>query len=233
MLLNNLLPVTAVLALFTIAHVQGTTATTTSTGFATTQGTTQGTTTVTTTYGTTTQTTTATTAGASSTTTTAGVTSSPTGAPTASCYPSADKVRINALMKNMSIQLFEVEAFLNGVNVALRKAASQSSTYGNNQRFRAAQATDGLVDYAYSFTHTGNVDTFGWLEIDLQGTYPIDSVVIYNRWCGNTSDPSGCLCRLSHSALLLLDNNDQWVASEFIGDTCGRASVQVNFPCAI
>jgi hypothetical protein len=51
MLLNNLLPVTAVLALFTIAHVQGTTATTTSTGFATTQGTTQGTTTVTTTYG--------------------------------------------------------------------------------------------------------------------------------------------------------------------------------------
>jgi hypothetical protein len=135
-------------------------------------------------------------------------------------------------MQNMPIQVFEVEVFSNGANVALGKAASQSSTYRQNPRFPATKATDGTVDVRTEFTHTDHtVEKFGWLEIDLEGTYPIDTVVIYNRWCGNSSDSDGCLCRLSHSALLLLDSNNQWVASDFIGDTCGQVSVQVNFPC--
>jgi hypothetical protein len=103
-----------------------------------------------------------------------------------------------------------VEVFSNGVNVARGKPASQSSSYSNNPKFQAAKATDGLVDNGHLFTHTDNrIEAFGWLNIDLQVTNPIDSVVIYNRWCRNTSDSAGCLCRLSHSALLVLDSNDQ------------------------
>lgn len=72
-----------------------------------------------------------------------------------------------------------MEVFSNGENVAVGKAASQSSTYRENPRFPAAKATDGTVDVRTEFTHTDHtVEKFGWLEINLPGTYPIDTVVI-------------------------------------------------------
>jgi hypothetical protein len=123
--------------------------------------------------------------------------------------------------------MFEVRILSAGENVALNKAATQSSTL---RSFAAGNAVDGATG-STSFSHTNPVKKFAWWEVDMQGTYAVDEVSIVNRYCRDVSDANGCLCRLSHSAVLLLDGNDNWVASEFIGDTCGQLEVTITFQC--
>ena len=122
------------------------------------------------------------------------------------------------------LNMFEVKVLSYGENIARDKMAIQSSTLKDTTD--ASKSVDGDET---TFSHTNDVNPF-W-EVNLDGPYPIQSVVIVNRWCQNPSDENGCLCRLSHSVLSILDENGDWVASQFIGGTCGQLEVNVAFSC--
>ncbi len=66
-------------------------------------------------------------------------------------------------------------------NIALGKAATQSSQY---QVYDAARAVDGNTDGVLannSVTHTDNVPTQAWWQVDLGGSRRIDRVQLWNR----------------------------------------------------
>lgn len=114
----------------------------------------------------------------------------------------------------MPIHIKEIEVYTAaGVNVALGKPASQSSTLNS---FEASRAVDGSVK---SFSHTK--DPSPTLQIDLGTEFEIHSIKIVNRYCKSTADPNGCLCRLSHVILSLFDGQG-WVSTTAIGNTCGQ-----------
>eukprot|EP00956_Cyclotella_meneghiniana_P039463 scaffold172234_cov78-Cyclotella_meneghiniana.AAC.1 len=53
-----------------------------------------------------------------------------------------------------------------------------------------------------------------------------------NRWCQDSSDPAGCLCRLSSANVILVDNQDAVIATQFVGeDTCGQVELSFDFSC--
>jgi hypothetical protein len=131
-----------------------------------------------------------------------------------SCYPIVTEVRLNSLT-GVQLQMFEVQVFSNGMNVAEGKPARQSSTFGN---LKASRAVDGKGN-TFSHTNDARSGDYPWWEVNLSGSYPIELVKIINRWCGDPSDPNSCLCRLSYSALSLFDG-DKWVMTEVVGDTC-------------
>jgi surface protein len=136
------------------------------------------------------------------------------GGPPFSCYPNASEVRLNSLT-GVQLQMIEVQVFSAGINVAEGKPARQSSTYRN---FKASRAVDGK---GYTFSHTNDTrgGDYPWWEVYLEASYPIELVKIINRWCGDESDPGGCLCRLSYSTLSLFDG-EKWVVTKVLGDTC-------------
>eukprot|EP00956_Cyclotella_meneghiniana_P031653 scaffold83776_cov22-Cyclotella_meneghiniana.AAC.2 len=135
-----------------------------------------------------------------------------------SCLPSANKIKLQSIL-GQHLHVLEVQVFSSGTNVALGKAATQSSTFkGKDEKFGANMAVDGNLD---SFSHTGG-GSFEWWEVDLGGSYPIESVKIYNRWCHDALDSSQCLCRLSHTAVLLVDGDGNVIHSEMMGDMCGE-----------
>jgi hypothetical protein len=78
------------------------------------------------------------------------------------------------------------------------------------------------------FSHTA--DTNVWWEVDLNGTFEIDQVLIKNRYCGGPDDPIGCLCRLSHASLMLLSDKGDWVDGVLLGNTCKGLEVVQDFP---
>ena len=79
-------------------------------------------------------------------------------------------------------------------------------------------AVDGNIE-SFSHTRTGS---FEWWEVDLGGIYPIESVKIYNHGCPDALDSSQCQCRLSHTAILLVDSDSNVIHSEMMGDMCGE-----------
>jgi len=86
-------------------------------------------------------------------------------------------------------------------NVALGATASQSSTcYG----FPASLAIDG--DYR-NFTHTCNTDPGAWWQVDLGGTFYIETVVLHNR-------TSCCGSRLRDITVSILDPTGETVVFE-------------------
>lgn len=126
----------------------------------------------------------------------------------------------------LQIQIFEVEVFSLGTNVGAGKTATQSTTYKGVTNFAARKAVDGDDT---TFSHTAHGDKAAWWEVDLGGMFPIESVKILNRWCGNSSDPYRCLCRLSHAAFVLYDDQNKWVYATLIGNMCGEHVYQNNF----
>ena len=144
-------------------------------------------------------------------------TSSPSPTSPAACYPNAKKIRLESTT-GQQIQLFEVEAFSSGVNLAENAYATQSST---RKGFVADKAID--LD-ASTFSHTD--DPNAWLEVDFGTLLPVESVTITNRYCKKPSDPMGCLCRLSNVTLSLLDYDDSPITSVSLGDTCGKHTVE-------
>jgi hypothetical protein len=136
------------------------------------------------------------------------------------CYPEAQKIKIEATT-GRPIHVFEVNVMSEGINVAKGKGASQSSTL---RSLVAERAIDGK---SWTFSHTA--DSNAWLEIDLEDSYPITSVDIANRWCKDDSDPKNCLCRLSNANLSLIDGNGNVIATESLGNTCGKADVSVDY----
>jgi len=114
--------------------------------------------------------------------------------------------------------MFEVQVYFSGMNVATGKSSSQSSTLSN---YGANLAVDGNTN---TFSHT-NVATSGssvWWKVDLGNEFPIESVTVLNRWCGSPADTGGCLCRLSYANLLLIDSNGTVVATQSVGNSCGK-----------
>jgi osmotically-inducible protein OsmY len=132
---------------------------------------------------------------------------------------SADKVRLESTTSEQ-LNIFEVEVYSSGANVALSGTASQSSTLN---AFAAGKAIDGGSS---TFSHTN--DSSAWWEVNLNGSVDISSIVIKNRWCGDENDTKGCLCRLS-SATLALYENGSIVATRALGDTCNELVVSVTF----
>ena len=129
--------------------------------------------------------------------------------------PHVKQIRIHAVTGH-PIQLLEVEVFSSGVNVALNKPALQSSTL---KSMAASRAVDGSKE---TFSHTTSESTFSWWEVDLEGSFPIDSVTIWNRYCQSPDDPRGCLCRLSYAVVSFFNGEGQWIATTSVGDTCGK-----------
>lgn len=123
----------------------------------------------------------------------------------------ANKVKLESTT-NKPIQVFEVQVFSSGTNVALGKSSSQSDTM---KKFHSSRAIDGKLD---SFSHTKGDNA--WLEIDLGGAYSIEKIGIRNRWCKTKSDPTDCLCRLSHVVVSLMDTTGEVVSSKTLDDTC-------------
>lgn len=123
--------------------------------------------------------------------------------------------------------MFEFQAFTDsGEEVAQGKTATQSSTFKNNSKFAASQAVDGDIS---TFSHTDNAATW---EVDLAQAYNISFISIKNRYCGDSSDQPGCLCRLSHATVQLLDSQRNIVKSASFDDTCGDFNPAIDFePC--
>jgi len=124
--------------------------------------------------------------------------------------------------------MFEVQVFSSGNNVANGKTSAQSSTLKTG--FAAGQAVDGDVT---TFSHT-NAKAQGspvWWEVDLGNEYSVESVTIMNRWCTDSTDPPGCLCRLSSAKLLLVDGKGSDTATLTMGDTCGKSKLLLDIPC--
>lgn len=150
---------------------------------------------------------------------------SPSSSPSISCFPKASRVKLQSLTGAL-IHVFEVQVYSSGNNVASGKVASQSSTFKNKTEFGAQKAVDGN---RVTFSHTAVDDYVPWWEVDLGEMYIIDSVKILNRWCGKLDDPSNCLGRLSHAAILLFTNQRQWVSTTFLGQMRGVSEFEHKF----
>ena len=123
------------------------------------------------------------------------------------------------------IQMFEFNAFTpSGDEVAVGKTSSQSSTLFSKPKFLPNNAIDGSLD---SFSHTN--DSSPWWEVDLEQDQHISSVIIHNRYCKDPSDSQGCLCRMSHATLSLLDVEGNIVASIDTGNTCAQQRLEYDF----
>eukprot|EP00956_Cyclotella_meneghiniana_P045277 scaffold361696_cov103-Cyclotella_meneghiniana.AAC.1 len=69
--------------------------------------------------------------------------------------------------------------------------------------------------------------------VDLEALFSVESIRIFNRWCKDSSDPHGCLCRLSNASVSLLNGNNDTVAAFSTNDTCGSSEIDISFttPC--
>lgn len=90
-------------------------------------------------------------------------------------------VRITNLGKSVILSLAEVQVLSEGRNVAADGIPKQSSTAYDGVASRAIdQITDGQYFRSNSVTHT-NTETDPWWEIELDNTYSIQSLNLWNR----------------------------------------------------
>ncbi len=114
-------------------------------------------------------------------------------------------VRVELPGKQRTLTLAEVQVFSDGVNVALKAKASQSSTAAGGA---AGRAVDGNTSGIYtdgSATHTQEGTDDPWWEVDLGREFPIEQIVVWNRTDGNLGN------RLNNFAVRVLDANKQTV----------------------
>eukprot|EP00956_Cyclotella_meneghiniana_P042436 scaffold248459_cov84-Cyclotella_meneghiniana.AAC.10 len=122
------------------------------------------------------------------------------------------------------IQVFEIETKSFGNNVALNGTARQSSTLRESIDHIASNAIDGNTQ---TFSHTD--DAHPYLEIDLGDRFELHRVIIHNRWCTNSTDPEGCLCKLSFAKLYLLGDRDIIIENRTLGNTCNMNIIAESF----
>jgi hypothetical protein len=142
------------------------------------------------------------------------------------CYHTAQKVKIEA-STDQQIQVFEVKVVSEGVNVAMEKSTHQSSTFSSaaGKNFVSDLAVDGNL---YTFSHTDDASPF-W-EVDLEDSFSIHSVEIFNRWCRDSSDPKDCFCRLSDATVSIIDSSGSILAKTSTNNTCGMPILNLTFP---
>ena len=153
---------------------------------------------------------------------------SPSKIPSQVCFHKGQKIKIEATT-NKAIQVFEIQVLSESTNVALGKTATQSSTFRNNDdKFGAKNAVDGSLE---TYVHTEYKSA--WWMVDLEALFSVESIHILNRWCKDSSDPNGCLCRLSNASVSLLDERNDTVAAFSTNDTCGTSEIDMSFitPC--
>ena len=139
----------------------------------------------------------------------------------------AKSVKIQSTTSN-PMHMFEVQVLSNGNNVALEGTSSQSSTFMNADKYAASRANDGNNS---TFCHT-NSQPDSWWEIELKDSFEVDSITVFNRYCGaDSSDSPGCLCRLSNAIFELYDESNNLVASSSLGDTCSQVFISKVFSC--
>jgi len=106
-------------------------------------------------------------------------------------------------------------------NLALNKPASQSSTYSTAEAERAVDGNTNGKWSGGSVTHTqGNSAGSSW-EVDLQATYPIEDINIYNRTDGC------CVFRLGNFTVKVLNSSGSTVWQQTI-TTAPNPSTTVN-----
>jgi len=110
-------------------------------------------------------------------------------------------VRIELPGKQRTLTLAEVEVFSDGVNVARKGKATQSTTAHGGTADRAIDGnTSGtFADGGQTHTNEGTDDT--WWEVDLGREVPIEKIVVWNRTDGGLSD------RLKNFTLIVRDAN--------------------------
>jgi hypothetical protein len=149
------------------------------------------------------------------------------------------KVRIEST-DDEPIQLYEVQIFSSGVNIAINGSASQSADYDSEHA--ASNAIDGN-NTSFSLTSGRNA----YWEVDLGSLYSVESVLIFNS---DTENPFARMlidvdnsysgldslgigdnsCRLTNAAITLYDNDNFVVSSGSPdGSTCGQSTVSVPF----
>lgn len=124
-----------------------------------------------------------------------------TPTPAAAAGPVKKQVRFIRieLPQKGTLTLSEVEVFLDGRNIATYGSATQSSVSNGGD---AARAIDGNTSGKYgdgSSTHTEESEK-PWWRLDLGKSYPVDTIVVYNR-----IDP-GTEQRLNGFTLMALDD---------------------------
>lgn len=117
-----------------------------------------------------------------------------------------------------SLHLYELQVISEGINVALNKAASQSSTYNDDSRFSADKGVDG--DAATFFSSNPGVGE--WFEVDLSDAFSVDSLRFLNRGCATNPE---CLCRLTGANVFLYDGAGNKVSAMQLGDTCASTDI--------
>ncbi|WP_205525767.1 discoidin domain-containing protein [Pyxidicoccus trucidator] len=120
-----------------------------------------------------------------------------------------------------ALSLAEVQVF-QAPNLALGKPATQSSNYplGGGG---AALAVDGSTNGAYhsgSVTHT-NTEAQPWWQVDLQGSHPISSVVLYNR-------TDCCWDRLQSFKVRVSDDGTNWQDYPMMGIAPTKSTFAIN-----
>eukprot|EP00956_Cyclotella_meneghiniana_P021517 scaffold39309_cov61-Cyclotella_meneghiniana.AAC.1 len=145
------------------------------------------------------------------------------------CYPTARKIRLTSTTGEY-LQLFEfVATDPSNADLAINKTATQSSTFGNNiVKYGPANAVDG-DRISYTHTNKGRADPNPVWTVDLGTNHEVALIEIENRFCGDTSDTSNCLGRLSYAKVELLDSQDNVVDSKSFGDTTGDFTPLLNF----
>jgi hypothetical protein len=121
-------------------------------------------------------------------------------------------VRVELPGEGKMLSLAEVQVFSNGVNVARKGKADQSSTDFDGPPALAIDGnTDGDYFKAKSTTHT-TIESNPWWEVKLPANTKIEQVVIWNRTDG------GLGTRLANARLLILDEARKAVWQQDIAD---------------
>jgi hypothetical protein len=102
--------------------------------------------------------------------------------------------------RQRTLTLAEVEVMSDGVNIARKGKASQSSVSNGGEPSRAIDGNRSGEYGSGSQTHTQEGTINPWWELDLGGEFPIDTVVVYNRTDGNLGG------RLSNHTIKVLDS---------------------------
>jgi hypothetical protein len=146
-----------------------------------------------------------------------------------SCLPSLIKsVKLQQTTDDF-LNIFELQILdPTGANVALGKAATQSSVFYNygpceNGCFGSNAIDGNMGTWSHSVWEAN-----AWLNVDLGASHEVEKIVIQNRWCGDPSDSYQCLCRLSQANLLIYDDSGAVLSSFSVGDTCGIATLEYN-----
>jgi hypothetical protein len=133
-----------------------------------------------------------------------------------SCFPSTKTIKL-ASTTGKGIGIVELEAYdSSGKNISPAATVTSSSTRGT---YSPELAVDGDTS-TYFLTETE--DEEAWLQLQFDQAADLSRIVIKNKFCGDISDESGCLCRLSNAQLQVNDGDGKEIMMENLQDTCGK-----------